>query len=43
MDTLLDNGIRGQPMMDGHNKIYKSFLDVIKDSRLTYACVNRDL
>ena len=25
VDTLLDNGIRGQPMRDGHNKVYKSF------------------
>nr|QJQ74311.1 RNA polymerase beta' subunit [Teucrium omeiense]QJQ74397.1 RNA polymerase beta' subunit [Teucrium simplex] len=30
VDTLLDNGIRGQPMRDGHNKVYKSFSDVIK-------------
>ncbi|KAF4360002.1 hypothetical protein F8388_004509 [Cannabis sativa] len=30
VDTLLDNGIRGQPMRDGHNKVYKSFLDVIE-------------
>ena len=30
MDTLLDNGIRGQSMRDGHNKIYKSFSDVIE-------------
>nr|QOJ51110.1 RNA polymerase beta' subunit [Primula sp. XJW-2020] len=29
-DTLLDNGIRGQPMRDGHNKVYKSFSDVIE-------------
>ena len=29
VDTLLDNGIRGQPMKDGHNKVYKEFLDVI--------------
>ncbi|KAL0302250.1 UNVERIFIED_CONTAM: DNA-directed RNA polymerase subunit beta, partial [Sesamum calycinum] len=28
VDTLLDNGIRGQP--DGHNKVYKSFSDVIE-------------
>ncbi|RZC81246.1 hypothetical protein C5167_043866 [Papaver somniferum] len=27
VDTLLDNGIRGQPMRDGHNKVYKSFSD----------------
>ena len=27
VDTLLDNGIRGQPMKDGHNKVYKEFLD----------------
>ncbi|YP_008592479.1 RNA polymerase beta' subunit (chloroplast) [Andrographis paniculata] len=35
VDTLLDNGIRGQPMRDGHNKVYKSFSDVIegKDGR----------
>ncbi|CAN4115310.1 unnamed protein product [Withania somnifera] len=25
VDTLLDNGIWGQPMRDGHNKVYKSF------------------
>nr|UIS24077.1 RNA polymerase beta' subunit [Myosurus minimus] len=29
VDTLLDNGVRGQPIRDGHNKIYKSFSDVI--------------
>ncbi|KAL2247884.1 UNVERIFIED_CONTAM: DNA-directed RNA polymerase subunit beta [Sesamum indicum] len=28
VDTFLDNGIRGQP--DGHNKVYKSFSDVIE-------------
>nr|UDY68939.1 RNA polymerase beta' subunit [Melicope lucida] len=30
VDTLLDNGIRGQPIRDGHNKVYKSFSDVIE-------------
>nr|YP_010542365.1 RNA polymerase beta' subunit [Diplacus aurantiacus]YP_010542451.1 RNA polymerase beta' subunit [Diplacus calycinus]YP_010542712.1 RNA polymerase beta' subunit [Diplacus longiflorus]YP_010542799.1 RNA polymerase beta' subunit [Diplacus puniceus]YP_010542886.1 RNA polymerase beta' subunit [Erythranthe parviflora]UYG20093.1 RNA polymerase beta' subunit [Diplacus aurantiacus]UYG20179.1 RNA polymerase beta' subunit [Diplacus calycinus]UYG20440.1 RNA polymerase beta' subunit [Diplacus longiflor len=30
VDTLLDNGIRGQPMRDGHNKVFKSFSDVIE-------------
>uniref|UniRef100_A0A3Q7HMU3 DNA-directed RNA polymerase n=1 Tax=Solanum lycopersicum TaxID=4081 RepID=A0A3Q7HMU3_SOLLC len=30
VDTLLDNGIRGRPMRDGHNKFYKSFSDVIE-------------
>ena len=30
MDTLLDNGIRGQLMRDGHNKVYKSFSDIIE-------------
>nr|YP_010164797.1 RNA polymerase beta' subunit [Ophiorrhiza pumila]QRN71501.1 RNA polymerase beta' subunit [Ophiorrhiza pumila] len=31
VDTLLDNGIRrGQPTKDGHNKVYKSFSDVIE-------------
>nr|YP_010187033.1 RNA polymerase beta' subunit [Dicrastylis parvifolia]QVL24698.1 RNA polymerase beta' subunit [Dicrastylis parvifolia] len=30
VDTLLDNGIRGTPMRDGHNKVYKSFSDVIE-------------
>nr|YP_009751220.1 RNA polymerase beta' subunit [Pedicularis longiflora]QIJ99799.1 RNA polymerase beta' subunit [Pedicularis longiflora] len=30
VDTLLDNGIRGQPTRDGHNKVYKSFSDVIE-------------
>ncbi|MBA0752745.1 hypothetical protein Gogos_001550, partial [Gossypium gossypioides] len=28
--TLHDNGIRGQPMWDSHNKVYKSFSDVIE-------------
>jgi len=30
VDTLLDNGIRGQPMRDGHYKVYKSFSDIIE-------------
>nr|YP_010950886.1 RNA polymerase beta' subunit [Corydalis heracleifolia]WML68875.1 RNA polymerase beta' subunit [Corydalis heracleifolia]DBA09049.1 TPA_asm: RNA polymerase beta' subunit [Corydalis heracleifolia] len=30
VDTLLDNGVRGQPMKDGHNKVYKSFSDVLE-------------
>ncbi|KAF3616476.1 DNA-directed RNA polymerase subunit beta' [Capsicum annuum] len=30
VDTLLDNGIRGQPMRDDHNKVYKLFSDVIE-------------
>ncbi|MCD9642541.1 Rpoc1p [Datura stramonium] len=30
MDTLLDNGIRGKPIRDAHNKVYKSFSDVIE-------------
>ncbi|XLS97523.1 hypothetical protein HN51_040258 [Arachis hypogaea] len=30
VDTLLDNGIHGQPMRDGHNKVYKSFSDIIE-------------
>uniref|UniRef100_A0AAU6QBE0 DNA-directed RNA polymerase subunit beta' n=1 Tax=Nigella ciliaris TaxID=555470 RepID=A0AAU6QBE0_9MAGN len=30
VDTLLDNGIRGQPTRDGHNQVYKSFSDVIE-------------
>nr|YP_009437633.1 RNA polymerase beta [Sophora alopecuroides]YP_009706322.1 RNA polymerase beta' subunit [Sophora alopecuroides var. alopecuroides]ATE89184.1 RNA polymerase beta [Sophora alopecuroides]ATG28220.1 RNA polymerase beta [Sophora alopecuroides]AYM32325.1 RNA polymerase beta' subunit [Sophora alopecuroides var. alopecuroides] len=30
VDTLLDNGIRGQPMRDSHNKVYKSFSDLIE-------------
>nr|YP_009129771.1 RNA polymerase beta' subunit [Vanilla planifolia]YP_009456224.1 RNA polymerase beta [Vanilla pompona]AID52205.1 RNA polymerase beta' subunit [Vanilla planifolia]AUJ22494.1 RNA polymerase beta [Vanilla pompona]QII90215.1 RNA polymerase beta' subunit [Vanilla planifolia] len=30
VDTLLDNGIRGQPMRDGHNRVYKSFSDIIE-------------
>nr|YP_009861978.1 RNA polymerase beta' subunit [Viscum liquidambaricola]QKV09803.1 RNA polymerase beta' subunit [Viscum liquidambaricola] len=29
VDTLLDNGIRGQPMRGGHTQVYKSFSDVI--------------
>jgi len=30
VDTLIDNGIRGQPMRDSHNKVDKSFSDVIE-------------
>ncbi|KAJ9685096.1 hypothetical protein PVL29_017215 [Vitis rotundifolia] len=30
VDTLLDNGIHEQPMRDGHNKVYKSFSNVIE-------------
>nr|YP_009183070.1 RNA polymerase beta [Plantago media]YP_009564198.1 RNA polymerase beta [Plantago depressa]YP_009756962.1 RNA polymerase beta' subunit [Plantago fengdouensis]YP_010260073.1 RNA polymerase beta' subunit [Plantago asiatica]QTZ18868.1 RNA polymerase beta' subunit [Plantago sp. JP-2021]QWL16124.1 RNA polymerase beta' subunit [Plantago australis]QWL16407.1 RNA polymerase beta' subunit [Plantago rigida]QWL16501.1 RNA polymerase beta' subunit [Plantago rugelii]ALJ78337.1 RNA polymerase beta [Pla len=30
VDTLLDNGIRGQPMRNSHNQVYKSFSDVIE-------------
>ncbi|KAG5586134.1 hypothetical protein H5410_046568 [Solanum commersonii] len=30
VDTLRDNGIRGQPMRDSYNKVYKSFSDVIE-------------
>jgi len=30
VDTLFDNGIRGQPMRDGNNKVYKSFSDIIE-------------
>nr|YP_010514466.1 RNA polymerase beta' subunit [Coursetia rostrata]UXL86119.1 RNA polymerase beta' subunit [Coursetia rostrata] len=30
VDTLLDNGIRRQPMRDRHNKVYKSFSDIIE-------------
>nr|YP_009531561.1 RpoC1 [Dipsacus asper]AXZ62336.1 RpoC1 [Dipsacus asper] len=30
VDTLLDNGVRGQPTRDGHNKVYKSFSDIIE-------------
>ncbi|KAF6163463.1 hypothetical protein GIB67_029312 [Kingdonia uniflora] len=30
VNTLLDNGIPGQPMRDGHNKVYKSFSDIIE-------------
>ncbi|PIM98776.1 DNA-directed RNA polymerase [Handroanthus impetiginosus] len=33
--TLLDNGIHGQPMMNSHNKVYKSFSDVIEGKELT--------
>nr|YP_009738932.1 RNA polymerase beta' subunit [Hedysarum taipeicum]QIC19303.1 RNA polymerase beta' subunit [Hedysarum taipeicum]UFP91298.1 RNA polymerase beta' subunit [Hedysarum taipeicum] len=30
VDTLLDNGTRGQPLRDDHNKVYKSFSDIIE-------------
>ncbi|TYG58975.1 hypothetical protein ES288_D08G265100v1 [Gossypium darwinii] len=30
VDTFLDNGIHRQPIKDGHQKVYKSFSDVIK-------------
>lgn len=31
MNTLLDNEIKGQPIRDSHNKIYKSCSDVIEN------------
>lgn len=30
VDTLLVNGICGQLMIDGHNKVYKSFSDIVE-------------
>lgn len=30
VDALIDNGIRGQPMKDSHNRPYKSFSDIIE-------------
>jgi DNA-directed RNA polymerase beta' subunit len=30
VDASIDNGIRGQPMKDGHNRPYKSFSDLIE-------------
>nr|WGO61486.1 RNA polymerase beta' subunit [Aneura pinguis]WGO61572.1 RNA polymerase beta' subunit [Aneura pinguis] len=30
VDALIDNGIRGQPMRDNHNRPYKSFSDLIE-------------
>nr|YP_009166596.1 RNA polymerase beta' subunit [Epipremnum aureum]ALB38574.1 RNA polymerase beta' subunit [Epipremnum aureum]QJF46667.1 RNA polymerase beta' subunit [Zantedeschia rehmannii] len=30
VDILLVNGIHGQPRWDGHNKVYKSFSDIIE-------------
>ncbi|KAI9084465.1 hypothetical protein K1719_033453 [Acacia pycnantha] len=33
VDTLLDDGICGQPMRDGHNKVYKSFSNVIEGKK----------
>nr|ATG24874.1 RNA polymerase beta' subunit [Lobelia heterophylla subsp. heterophylla] len=30
VDALLHNGARGQPRWDGHNKVYKSFSDVLE-------------
>nr|YP_009446765.1 RNA polymerase beta subunit [Adenocalymma bracteatum]AVM81993.1 RNA polymerase beta subunit [Adenocalymma acutissimum]AVM82245.1 RNA polymerase beta subunit [Adenocalymma macrophyllum]AVM83682.1 RNA polymerase beta subunit [Adenocalymma gibbosum]AVM83850.1 RNA polymerase beta subunit [Adenocalymma grandifolium]AVM84095.1 RNA polymerase beta subunit [Adenocalymma paulistarum]AVM84332.1 RNA polymerase beta subunit [Adenocalymma subincanum] len=30
VDTLLDNGIRGQPVRDDQNQVYKSFSDIIE-------------
>ena len=33
VDTLLDNGIQGQTMRDGYNKVYKSFSYVIEGKK----------
>nr|YP_010292905.1 RNA polymerase beta' subunit [Dapsilanthus disjunctus]ULQ65098.1 RNA polymerase beta' subunit [Dapsilanthus disjunctus]ULQ65186.1 RNA polymerase beta' subunit [Dapsilanthus disjunctus] len=30
VDTLLDNGLHGQPMRDSQNNVYKSFSDIIE-------------
>ncbi|KAF4357689.1 hypothetical protein F8388_007225 [Cannabis sativa] len=45
VDTLLDNEIRGQPMRDGHNKVYKSFSDVIegKEGRFRETLLSNEL
>ncbi|KAG5595818.1 hypothetical protein H5410_037050 [Solanum commersonii] len=37
MDTLLYNGIQGQPMRDGHNKVYKSFSETLLGKRVDYS------
>nr|QFG71419.1 RNA polymerase subunit beta' [Mammillaria pectinifera]QFG71569.1 RNA polymerase subunit beta' [Mammillaria solisioides] len=43
VDTLLDNGIRGQPMRDDHNKVYKSISDVIegKEGRFRHTLLGK--
>nr|YP_009092674.1 RNA polymerase beta' subunit [Eustrephus latifolius]AIR12510.1 RNA polymerase beta' subunit [Eustrephus latifolius] len=43
VDTLLANGMRGQPMRDGHNEVYKSFSDIIKGKkgRLRYTLLGK--
>ncbi|CAN6482966.1 unnamed protein product [Victoria cruziana] len=37
MYILLDNGIHGQPMRDGHNKVYKSFSDTLLGKWVNYS------
>nr|QFG71219.1 RNA polymerase subunit beta' [Mammillaria zephyranthoides] len=43
VDTLLDNGIRGQPTRDDHNKVYKSISDVIegKEGRFRHTLLGK--
>nr|AHB38645.1 RNA polymerase beta [Trithuria filamentosa] len=43
VDTLLDNGIRGEPLKDHNNQVYKSFSDVIsgKEGRFRHTLLGR--
>ncbi|KAL5073841.1 hypothetical protein RYX36_012825, partial [Vicia faba] len=45
VDTLLDNGIRGQPMRDDNNKVYKLFSDIIegKEGRFRETLLENEL
>ena len=36
VDTLHDNGIQGQPMRDGYNKVHKSFSYVIEGKKKNF-------
>ncbi|XP_022746230.1 uncharacterized protein LOC111296284 [Durio zibethinus] len=36
VDTLLDNGIHGQSIRDGHNKVYKLFSEFTKGKEGTF-------
>jgi DNA-directed RNA polymerase beta' subunit len=33
VDALIDNGIRGQPMKDSHNRPYKSFFGITQGEK----------
>lgn len=43
VDILLGSGIHGQPMRNGHNKVYKLLLNIIKEGRFCEILLSKSL